>query len=180
MLTDFNSLTLTVDRVSLFSPRPAHKAHLDPGNKPIMQQIHCGAGGAESLPKEPSESKLILNAPLSRTYIHGNYKHTAKRKKKQISSWEKNKQTEINGAKSCRGANWIWINSSGGGTSASDSTQSVTPPCTTKNVRALHRSLSQDNKLLCEGGIKAGRLQNKSPCSVRVKQKSETNVTLEC
>lgn len=41
-----------------------------------MQQIHCRACGVESLPKEPSESKLILNAPLSRAYIHGNYEHT--------------------------------------------------------------------------------------------------------
>lgn len=61
----------------LLFPLPAHEAYLDPENKPIMQQTHCCACGVESLPKEPSESKLILNAPLSGAYIHGNYEHAA-------------------------------------------------------------------------------------------------------
>lgn len=68
-----NLLTLCVYRAFPLFPLPGHEAHLGPENKAIMQKRHCCACGGESSPKEPSESKLILNAPLSGAYIHGNY-----------------------------------------------------------------------------------------------------------
>lgn len=61
----FNFLMLSVYFVFPSFYLPAHKARLDPGNKPVMQQTRCCACGVESLTKEPSEPKLIFNAPLS-------------------------------------------------------------------------------------------------------------------
>ena len=65
----------------------AHEARLDTGNRPIMQ-TYCCACSVECLPKEPSKSKLILNASLSRAYIHGRYEQTA-------SEWKRKKENRI-------------------------------------------------------------------------------------
>lgn len=127
--------------------------------------------------------------------------------KSSIYSWElrthcvwmkerrkKKTQTEINGAKNCRGCNWIWINSSGRATSASDSTLSMTEtvfknlnhtsaavkwmswqcPQTAQSVIVLH--WDTENKILWYNFTSTSKpvsspedwlLQNKSLCSMK-------------
>lgn len=95
----FNFLMLSVYFVFPSFYLPAHKACLDPGNKPVMQQTRCCACGVESLTKETSEPKLIFNAPLSWAYIHGNYEHSNWMKEGIISWGKKNTQQKLRNRK---------------------------------------------------------------------------------